>query len=57
MLPFNYEEWRTGINYKNKWFVLNTQIDFEANTEADARAEMLIYLLENNLLQAKELLK
>ena len=51
MLP---EDCRTrrSIDEKGKWLVdaLSTDHFFRADTEADTRAKMLIYLLENKLI-------
>jgi len=43
---------RRSVNEPGKWLVdaLSTDRFFRAETEADARAKMLIYLLENKLL-------
>lgn len=62
MLPeiFRSEKYKRG-----KWICHDgrectepiTEELFEADTEADARAKMLIYLLENNLIKKEELKK
>ena len=47
---------KSRIGYKNEWYFqyqdarTGVTSDFEAKTEADARAKMLIYLIENKLL-------
>ena len=44
--------------YNNKWIVYNFRnvngVVMKADTEADARAKMIIYLIENGLLKLKE---
>lgn len=66
MLPFFLKDngwlniWKRNIGAGEVWVVVYTEIemdgsekvyfDFDSPTEADARAEMLIYLLENNLI-------
>lgn len=50
MLPRGF----ASHKYGNNWYSLsrNKKRDTEATTEADARAKMLIYLLENKLITA-----
>lgn len=49
MLPMLYKSWLVG---PSEWWCSNQQSGHheEAGTEADARARMLIYLIENGLL-------
>lgn len=52
MLPYS-EDWMTPSRLKDSgiWVLVNGEkILGQADTEADARAKMLIYLLENNLI-------
>lgn len=48
MLEFNFHSYFDG----EKWFIRMSVMDdgFRANTEADARAKMLIYLIENKII-------
>lgn len=48
MLPMKDYNFNTGIDNKGKWFIMYGINVQEADTEADARAKMKIYLLENN---------
>lgn len=42
--------WRGYTNYNKKWSFMFGDFKAEATTEADARAKMLIYLIENKLI-------
>lgn len=48
-MKYGKNEWRCWVNAKV------TITDFVATTEADARALMLIYLIENHLISVEEL--
>lgn len=53
MLPTKNENWQTSKAYNDKWFIVDYKNSIKpmyADTEADARAKMLIYLLENKLI-------
>jgi hypothetical protein len=52
MLPMMEENWQNARYKDGKWFItnyVNTIPAAEADTEADARATTLVYLLENKL--------
>ncbi len=46
---------RPGVEANTEYFCTSEAYDCTAETEADARAKMLIHLLENNLLKASDL--
>ena len=53
VLPTNKETWQTSKFRDAQWFITDYAYKlpvFSADTEADARCKMAIYLLENNLL-------
>lgn len=52
MLPMQMRSWKWGSKEVPAWSceAYESDIDFDADTEADARAKMLIYLKENNLI-------
>lgn len=43
-----------NANFDHGWYFKGHGYTIHENTEADARAKMLIYLLENNLINIKE---